>query len=611
MKKFKKSLIFLFIFSLVFYNITFAQNDKKDDAGLLPTSPFYFLKEWGRGIRMFFTFNPVSKAELELKIADEKADEITAISEKEPQNEKALEKALANYQKSRERLAQRLNSLEITSENPNIDKLIDKIFEQEVKHIEVFDEISQKIGDKDKIKTGHITLLKRMESASEKSKSGGGIKGHVTLLKRMESQNTSERIIQTVKSALEELPQEELKSLRAIEIIDKLSEGLPLELTKQLIEVRQEYSEKLVDELNRVAGKGIKSKKNLNLLFESIKFLPGDPVKHLMILEELEQDVALRGIEKKDIRRGMVIAEPEVVSSAKQAIIEEIAAESDIKQRAEEQIKKAEEAIGKLEDYLNQFFILPPRDKDKPFRTNQVEVNQTVVQTILKQAKEHLQKAKKAFEEGKYGEAFGLAVSTQSLAENGLRILLNFEFSSTKESLPTSTQPTPAPTPILKEPQSKVPTSVLSPQKQQACPTIAFSCPLENCLKAGKELEAKYPGCNYTSACEKQCQIESCGPMPLYPTREGCERVCKDGKWQDVCEREVISPKNPVNLTPPSRSEVLCTQEWNPVCGEDSKTYSNECIAKASGVGIKYRGECESSINIQLQKDISPLQIQR
>jgi hypothetical protein len=38
----------------------------------LPTSPFYFLKEWGRGIRMFFTFDPIKKSELEIKISDEK-----------------------------------------------------------------------------------------------------------------------------------------------------------------------------------------------------------------------------------------------------------------------------------------------------------------------------------------------------------------------------------------------------------------------------------------------------------------------------------------------------------------------------------------------------------
>lgn len=32
-----------------------------DNVGTLPTSNFYFLKQWGRGIERLFTFNAVSK----------------------------------------------------------------------------------------------------------------------------------------------------------------------------------------------------------------------------------------------------------------------------------------------------------------------------------------------------------------------------------------------------------------------------------------------------------------------------------------------------------------------------------------------------------------------
>ncbi len=78
-------------------------------SGLLPTSSFYFLKEWKRGFVKFFKFGVLAKMEYELEIADEKALELSVV-ERSSNSAEALTATLDNYVDAKELLEARYTS---------------------------------------------------------------------------------------------------------------------------------------------------------------------------------------------------------------------------------------------------------------------------------------------------------------------------------------------------------------------------------------------------------------------------------------------------------------------------------------------------------------------
>lgn len=121
--------------------------ESADDAGILPTNPFYFLKEWARGLRRAFIFNPVKRAEFELRVTDEKARELGEVSELDGEDRRGIDRAAVNYEEAVERLRMRLEKVGENSDNPNVQELLQKLAERAEAHRVLIERVRARYGE--------------------------------------------------------------------------------------------------------------------------------------------------------------------------------------------------------------------------------------------------------------------------------------------------------------------------------------------------------------------------------------------------------------------------------------------------------------------------------
>lgn len=97
-----------------------------------------------------------------------------------------------------------------------------------------------------------------------------------------------------------------------------------------------------------------------------------------------------------------------------------------------------------------------------------------------------------------------------------------------------------------------------------------------------------------TTTDEKMEDLKQCGPRPAMPTPIGCRGpVCDDGRWKFKCEEEEEDDDSATSSEAVIKRPQVCTQQYEPVCGENGKTYPNECYAKRDGVFEMKDGVCK------------------
>ena len=74
-----------------------------------------------------------------------------------------------------------------------------------------------------------------------------------------------------------------------------------------------------------------------------------------------------------------------------------------------------------------------------------------------------------------------------------------------------------------------------------------------------------------------------CGGYPGIQCEAGSYCAIEKGQCKTIADVSGVCRKKP----------DVCTQQYQPVCGCNGKTYSNSCMAAAAGVSVAGDGECK------------------
>jgi len=124
---------------------------------LLPDSSLYFLKTWWENLQMFFTFNSVAKANLELKLANKRLVEAEKLIEKGKIDlaQRLLEKFQARIEKAIQRTE------ELKNQGQDVSELVAKLAANSARQQEVLAKVYNQVPTQ-----AQEAILKAMEKSA-------------------------------------------------------------------------------------------------------------------------------------------------------------------------------------------------------------------------------------------------------------------------------------------------------------------------------------------------------------------------------------------------------------------------------------------------------------
>jgi len=236
---------------------------------LLPDNPFYFLKNWARGIQNVLTFNPIRKAELRMKFANEKLMEVKKIVQKTQDPEK-IKKAAENYQQEVEKIKNQVEKIkEKAKENPQVESFLDKFIHQQTLHQKLLQKLETQVPPE---------AFEKIEEAREE---------HLERFKdvMLKLEDRKEKITEKLDKILEEQKGSQFKEFKNLEVLKNLEEKVPEEAKEAIKQAEENALKRLQGDLEKM------SPEDQEKFGEYLEKISGENERHLEIMENLKAKI--------------------------------------------------------------------------------------------------------------------------------------------------------------------------------------------------------------------------------------------------------------------------------------------------------------------------------
>jgi len=343
---------------------------------ILPDNPFYFFKNLGRNIQSLFTFDPVAKAELRQKFANEKLIELKEMIQRK-KSVQAIKRAAENYEGEIEtvkRMTERIR--ENAQENEEVEKFLDKYTQHQVLHEKLLLKLESQVP---------LEAFEKIKEAREQH-----LENFKDVMLKLEEKD---KIPERLEKNLEKITGSNFKEFKNIEILDNLKERLPEDVKEKIEERKEIMLENLRQKLENLPQEQQERFK------EYVEKISGDKIKQLDILSALE------GTELSDKLKAVI----EKVKEISVQRIENQYQNRVTKEKVELTITQATDLLAKVKSLIVE-------------KTTTAEEIPEVFR-LIEQAEEKLVLAKQELEVQNYGKAYSLAIASSSLSRNAIRIM--------------------------------------------------------------------------------------------------------------------------------------------------------------------------------------------